>query len=98
MVAGVRIHERLPPFTHAKAMVVDDMFALVGSANIDVRSLRLNYETDLAVFDEPFANRLKRIILEDIAMSSELDLLHWRARPLMRQVAENLCSLMTPVL
>jgi cardiolipin synthase A/B len=76
--AGVRIFERRPPFMHAKALVVDDTFAVVGTANLDVRSLELNYETSLAVSDDRFTEELKRIVLEDIAMSDELELLAWR--------------------
>jgi cardiolipin synthase len=96
--AGVRIFLRPAPFIHAKALIVDGAFALVGTANLDVRSLRLNYETNLAVYDEPFADELKRVVLEDQSLSHELDLMTWRRRPLRQRVLENLCGLMTPVL
>lgn len=98
LYAGVRIYERRPPFMHAKALIVDDEIAFVGTANLDFRSLRLNYETNLLVFDNPFLGQLKRIVLEDIAMSSELTLQSWRARPQWRKVTENLAFLMTPIL
>jgi cardiolipin synthase len=96
--AGVRIFQRPPPFLHAKAMIVDESVALVGTANLDVRSLRLNYETNLAVFDTAFIDVLKRIVLDDVARSRELNLATWRARPTLHRVAENFCSLLTPVL
>ncbi|MCE9614273.1 MAG: cardiolipin synthase [Lentisphaerae bacterium] len=96
--AGVRVFERAPPFMHAKAMLVDDGLAIVGSANLDVRSLKLNYETNLAIFDPDFANRLKEILLEDLAFSKELDPAAWERRPAMRKLVENFCSLLTPVL
>ena len=96
--ASVRIFERPPPFLHAKALIVDDTLTIVGTANLDVRSLRLNYETNLAVFDPAFANRMKQIVLEEMAAARELDLVIWRARPTIKKLAENFCSLLTPVL
>jgi cardiolipin synthase A/B len=98
LAAGVRIFERPPPFLHAKALMVDDALALVGTANLDARSLRLNYESNLAVYDEAFIGRLKRIVLEDIAASREMELAAWRRRPLSRKIAENFCMLLSPVL
>lgn len=98
LMAGVRIFQRLPPFMHAKALIVDDHAALVGSANLDIRSLRLNYETNLLVFNAAFVNRLKRIIIEDLAHSEEVNLTQWRARPTSQRLKENFCHLLAPVL
>ncbi len=98
LAAGVRIFERRPPFMHAKALIMDDKLALVGSANLDMRSLRLNYETNLLVFDNGFVNALKRIVLADIAHSNELTLAVWQARPAARRLLENFCHLLMPVL
>ncbi len=98
MSAGVKIYERNPPFMHAKALIIDDEVAMVGTANLDVRSLRLNYETNLAVYDETFINKLKRIMLEDLAESTEMNLNAWRNRPAIHKVAENVCHLFTPIL
>lgn len=95
---GVRIYERKPPFIHAKALVADDAIALVGTANMDVRSLELNYETTVLISDETVVNQLKRIIHEDIDLSTELNLNAWLRRPMLHKVGENLCSLLSPVL
>ena len=96
--SGIRLFRRSPPFMHAKGMVVDDHISIVGTANWDVRSLRLNYETNISIHDEAFANSLKRIILDDEAQSDEVNLAGWRERPSWHRLAENACSLMTPVL
>jgi len=77
---------------------VDDALALVGSANLDVRSLRLNYETDLVVFDDAFIGDLKGAVHQEMILSRELTLAAWRSRPLHHQLLENFCSLLTPVL
>ena len=98
MEAGARIFQREPPFIHAKAMVVDDAIALVGTANLDVRSLELNYETTIIFEDESAINKLKLIIIEDMDLSKELNLNEWLLRPALQKLGENLCALMTPVL
>lgn len=96
--AGVRIFERRPPFMHAKALLVDDVFAFIGTSNLDVRSFRLDYETNLAVCDSRFAEQLKELVLEDIDLSDEVELAVWLKRPARERVMENLCSLLVPVL
>jgi cardiolipin synthase len=98
LLAGVKIFERHPPFMHAKALVIDGEFALVGTANIDERSLNLNYESSVAIYSEPFADALKNIIHEDIVLSVEVLLTQWQHRPAHRRLLENLAALMTPVL
>ena len=98
LTAGVRIFLRKPPFIHAKAMAIDDTIALVGTANIDIRSLELNYETTVLFEDESAVAKLKLMIHEDLALSTELNLNKWLQRPAAKKLAENLCSLMTPVL
>jgi len=95
--SGIRIFERHPPFIHAKGMVIDDNTAIVGSANIDPRSLFLNYETNLAVFDRGFAANLKAAILRDMAQSDEVLYSEWRRRPMRRQLAENFFNLFHPI-
>jgi cardiolipin synthase len=96
--AGVRIHERRPPFLHTKALVVDDELTVVGTANLDTRSLSLNYETNLLVADAGFAGRVKQQIWEELGASRELTLETWRKRPAARRVLENACNLLAPVL
>jgi cardiolipin synthase len=49
--AGVRILRRPPPFAHSKCILVDDGYSLVGSCNLDPRSLRLNFEVGIEVYD-----------------------------------------------
>ena len=98
LIAGVKIYERRPPFMHAKALVIDGEFALVGTANIDERSLNLNYESSVAIYSEPFADSMKNIIHEDIALSDEVHLAQWQQRPAHRRLLENLAALMSPVL
>jgi cardiolipin synthase len=96
--AGVRIFERNPPFIHAKAMVIDNSLALVGTANLDIRSLELNYETTVLFADPDAVSTLKQMIRDDIAESDEIILNDWLMRPRIQKLGENLSSLMTPIL
>ncbi|MCB1070667.1 MAG: cardiolipin synthase [Verrucomicrobia bacterium] len=96
--AGVRIYERHPPFLHGKAMLIDDTVAMVGTANLDIRSLRLNYETNLAIYDPGFANQIKEVLLDEISHSEPIDLNAWRNRPERHKIIENLCHILTPML
>ena len=80
--AGVRIFEYEAGMTHAKALLVDDLWAVVGTTNLDNRSFEHNDEVNLAVRDRSFAARLRCDLNADIASSREIRLDAWRRRPL----------------
>ena len=96
--AGVRIYERGPPFMHAKALLADDVYSLLGSANLDYRSLHLNFELNVEVVGEAFARQLRDQLAAEMAASREVTLAAHLARPLTRRLLENLCRLFQPVL
>lgn len=96
--AGVRIYERLPPFIHAKAIVVDSKVSVIGTSNFDNRSLRLNYETNMVIYDEAFANKVKGMVIGEIQESKQIIATDWSNRPVIHSIFENLAYLMMPVL
>lgn len=59
---GVNVWLGPPPFRHSKAMIVDGEWALIGSSNWDMRSLRLNFELCMEVYDEAFAQSLQHFV------------------------------------
>ena len=59
---GVRVKLGAPPFRHSKVMVVDSEWSLIGSANWDLRSFRLNFELCMEVYDESLALGLRRFV------------------------------------
>lgn len=69
---GVRIFEYLPSTLHAKSIVVDAAWGIVGSANIDLRSFRLNFELSALVADPAFAQVLEERFIRDLADSREV--------------------------
>lgn len=96
--SGVRIFERKPPFSHAKALVVDGSYAVLGSPNLDYRSLHLNFETAVEVAEPAFLDRLNQQIASELAHSVEVSLDAHRARPMARRLIENFCYLFQPLL
>jgi cardiolipin synthase len=79
---GVAIAEYQPTMMHAKTMTVDGTLSIIGSANFDNRSLELNDELNVAVFDRGLATRLREDFERDLSASKVLTLQAWRARPL----------------
>ncbi len=98
LASGVRVFERRGSFMHAKAFLVDDRFAIIGTPNWDLRSLRLSYESALAIQNDAFANDLKHIVLDEMSQSDEIELNSWQQRPARQKMVENLWLLMRPVL
>jgi cardiolipin synthase len=89
LAAGVRIFEYQASMMHAKTVVVDDAWSLVGSANMDERSMEINEENLLGVADEGFATSIAAAIERDLERSKEIDLDEWRRRPVYKRVLEN---------
>jgi cardiolipin synthase len=90
---GIEIYEYQPAMMHAKVIVVDDVLSVVGSANLDNRSLELNDELNVAVFDKTLANRLLEDFERDLRKSTRIDLEAWRSRPLHISARDKLWSL-----
>lgn len=78
--AGVRLHEYQPAMMHAKVMVVDQVWSVVGSTNFDNRSFGLNDEVNLAVQDPDLAQRLERAFENDLARCQSISEATWRQR------------------
>jgi len=87
---GVRIFEFQPTFLHSKALVVDSKWAVIGSANQDVRSKELNEENLLGILDPDFGATLQRAFLEDLERSREIRLEEWRRRGVGERFKERL--------
>ena len=69
---GVKIFEYQPTMIHEKSMVIDGMFSLVGSSNLDARSSEINEELDIAVYDREFGQEMERVFEKDRAQSRNI--------------------------
>ncbi len=96
MEAGVKVYEYQPVMLHSKALLVDDDCAVIGSANFDNRSFRLNFEVCAALYDVGLAAQLAREFERDFSRSRRV------ARPrkvdLLRRLAEASARLLSPLL
>jgi cardiolipin synthase A/B len=92
LAAGVRIFEYQPAMMHAKTTVVDSAWSIVGSANLDERSMELNEENVLGIADQEFAQTVERGVLADFERSREILLEQWRKRSIFRRGLERLAK------
>jgi cardiolipin synthase len=84
--AGIRIHEYRDTMMHAKILLVDGVWSVIGTTNMDNRSFEHNDEVNVAMLDRKVAERLLVDFERDIQDSTEITLERWRARPLWEKI------------
>lgn len=92
--AGARIFEYQPAMMHAKVLVIDRLWSVVGSTNLDNRSFGLNDEVNLVVRDRDLAGRILADFVGDLALSREISYDEWQGRPLFERVHESVGALL----
>jgi len=95
---GCRVYLSPPPFDHSKLFVVDGQWALIGSANWDPRSLRLNFEYGVECYSATFASRLDALLDAKIAVSRPLTLGDLQRRSLAIKLRDGVAWLAQPYL
>lgn len=98
LLYGVRVYYRPPPFAHTKVLLIDDEYTLIGSANWDARSLRLNFELCVEIFGMDLAAKLISDFEETRNISRAITLAELDSRPLPARFRDALCWLGTPYL
>jgi cardiolipin synthase len=88
LASGIEIYEYQPTMMHTKAIVVDGVWSMFGSANFDNRSLELNDEMNVAVSDRDLAQRLLQDFEADLKSATRLDLDTWGRRPPLEKARE----------
>lgn len=78
--AGVQIFEFGPTMLHQKTMVVDDVWATIGTTNFDNRSFALNDETNLCFHDAAVVTRMREVFQKDLACCEKVELAAWKRR------------------
>ena len=89
---GIEIYEYAPTMMHTKALVVDGVWSMFGSANFDNRSLELNDELNVTVSNRDLASRFLQDMEQDLKVSRRLELTTWRDRSLLMKVRERFWS------
>ena len=95
---GCRIWLTPPPFDHSKLMIVDSHWVLLGSANWDVRSLRLNFELNVESYGRDFANEMDRIVEQKLRNAREVTLAEVDGRSYPCKLRDSVARLFSPYL
>ena len=98
MNAGVNIAEFHGGLLHTKSLLIDKRVAIFGSVNFDQRSLRLNFEISLIVYNDEFCAKLETLIDSYLAQSDMVNPVSWAKRPRWRVLLENAAHLASPLL
>ncbi|MGM0425329.1 MAG: cardiolipin synthase [Thermodesulfobacteriota bacterium] len=95
---GVKVFYQPAPFNHSKLFLADDSYALVGSANLDPRSLRLNFELVVEVYSQELVRSLEQHVQDKISVSHEVTLQEVDSRTFPVRCRDSLCWLFSPYL
>lgn len=96
--AGVKIYQFNHGFLHTKSISIDGELSLIGSVNLDMRSLWLNFEITVVIDDKNFGSDLMLVQYDYIEHSAPLMQQNWNKRPLWNRVIERICYFFSPLL
>lgn len=96
--AGAKVYIYDNGFIHAKMIVVDEEVSSVGTANIDVRSFKLNFEVNAFIYDEGMAETLTRIFYKDVEVCRQLTIEEFEKRSKWIRFKESIARLVSPIL
>ena len=94
---GIKVYLYEGGFLHSKSMVIDESLLSIGSANMDIRSFELSFETNAFIYDKATAQSVKNIFMEDVKESIFITKSKWNKRPVSSKLIEAVMRLFTPV-
>ena len=98
LAGGVKIYLYEAGMLHTKSISIDGEVGIFGTLNIDNRSMHLNFELMMAIFDRQFVADLDSLTTDYMRKSSLLDPIRWRKRPLSNRLKEGASYLVSPLL
>jgi cardiolipin synthase len=81
MSCGIQVYERQGAVLHAKTMVIDGRVSIIGSTNLDTRSIEYNCELSAVIRSEPFGQQMHDLFENDVRFAKHIDPREWRRRP-----------------
>lgn len=98
LACGGQVYQYARGMMHSKLIIVDDRWATVGTANLDNRSLRLNFEVNCLIYSHELIEELARQFLVDASYAIPVDPQEFARRPFLSRLTENACRLFSPIL
>lgn len=95
---GIKVYLYNDGFLHAKTLVVDQLVASVGTANLDIRSFKLNFEMNAFIYNQRIASELEEIFETDMKQSELLTFEVYKQRPWFNKFKESISRLLSPIL
>lgn len=96
--AGVKIYEYQPEVLHAKMMIVDDEWSIVGSANLDIRSFQLNFEANAVIKSKGIVRDIEELMRQCLEHSEAIHLESFQQRSTWEKLKESAARLFSPLL
>lgn len=96
--SGVKLYQFNNNLLHTKSVLVDNQLSLVGTVNLDMRSLWLNFEITTVIDDAQFAKSLSQLLKQYLSQSEEINIQKWNKRPIWQRVIERLFYFFAPLL
>ncbi len=98
LAAGAKCYTYDNGFLHAKGMVVDGLVSCYGTANMDIRSFRLNFEVNAVIYSARVARRMEEIFREDLKVCTQVTEYLYGRRSYLVRIKEQFSRLFSPVL
>ena len=98
MEAGISVHQYTPGFNHGKTFVVDDEYAVVGTINLDFRSLYLHFECGVWMYNTDSVQQLKESTLEALKVSRQIEMGDIKNTPKYKQIARTILRIFAPLM
>lgn len=95
---GVKFYTYEKGFLHSKVMIMDDFVSSVGTANLDIRSFKLNFEVNTFIYDKAINMKLTERFIKDIKNCTEITLDTYNMRPRIVKIKESISRLLSPIL
>jgi cardiolipin synthase len=96
--ANIKVYRYTKGFVHAKTIVVDDLFSTIGTANMDYRSFKINFEINAIIYNKEISKELKHFFIEDLEDAVEMIPEEWKNRSKIERLKEAYCKLWAPLL
>lgn len=96
--AGVKFYTYQEGFMHSKVIVMDDVVSSVGTANLDIRSFKLNFEVNAFIYDENINKEITEKIHEDFKKCKEITIEEYEKRSIVVKFKESVSRLLSPIL